>query len=218
MRRVDAGAVVPEDKRDDDGDGEDGGGFDPEHEAGGDLDVAVSDGGGDGDAEESEERCGCGAVEEEGEEDVGVVDETSGYGCSRGDVGEQERPAGDASGDRWEGGGGVGVEGAGAGGVPGEAAEAERDEEDGDGGEEIGEPCSVAGEGEDQRHGHGGRGCGGDGGDGLGEGFDWREDVGAQAGGDGRFGGWASVCSMAISLQLSEVRVSDADERSRWIG
>ena len=84
----------------DDGDEEDRGGFDPEHEAGGDLDVAVGDEGGDPDAEESEERRGGGVAEERGEEDVGVVDEASGDGRSGGDVGEEERPAGYAA-DDW---------------------------------------------------------------------------------------------------------------------
>ena len=100
LRAVDVESVVPEKEDDDDGDGENGESFDPEHEARGDLDVAIGDGGGCGDADQAEDGGGSGAAEEDGEEDVRVVDEASGDGCSCGDVSEKKSPTGDAA-DDW---------------------------------------------------------------------------------------------------------------------
>ena len=73
LGRVEMKAVAEEQGGEDQGDHGDGGGFDPEHEAGGGLDVAVGEVGGGGGGEDRQD----GAGDAGGQKDVGVVEEAA---------------------------------------------------------------------------------------------------------------------------------------------
>src|ERR1019366_4334878 len=83
-------AVADEQGGDDEGDHGDRRRFDPEHETGGGLDVAVGTVSGSAGGNQGQERTGDGMAVDGGDQDAGVVDESTDDGGSGGDVGEQE--------------------------------------------------------------------------------------------------------------------------------
>ena len=96
------------------------------------------------------------------EEKIGVVVEAADDAGAGGDVGEEEAPCGDGTERMRERHLDVGVERAGGCGVARVVGDADGDEENRGGGEEVGEPGSVAGESANQGDRDNWRGCGRD--------------------------------------------------------
>ena len=155
-------------------------GFEPQHGARREANVAIRHGRGDEDRDGGQQRGGSGPARGGLQENIGVLHESAGDGDGGGNVSKEQRPSREAGGPGGERFADVFVERAGRGGAPREAADEDADEGHARGREHIDEPGAVAGHGEDQRNGHGGRGGGRDGGDRLREGFRRRQDAAAE--------------------------------------